>query len=479
MSKPSTSLTIKNSIDRVGSADPHTEHLQVATALKGGGAYLRICRLGLPILVGQLGMIIVGFADTKMVGLYSTDALASASFVNNIFNLAFFACIGFTYGITPLAGTLFTQQRHESIGVLLRNALFINLLFALLVTAIMGVVYGYIERLGQPSELIPLIRPYFLLYLAGIVPVALFNVFAQWLYALNRTAPPMWIILSGNAINILGNLLLIYGLWGFPEMGLTGAGIATLAARLFCLAAVAAYFFFFRSCAGYRRGFALGKLRPDTLRNIFATSWPVSMQMAFESGSFSVAAIMAGWIGTISLAAFQIIVMLGTLGFCVYYSIAAAVSVLVSNAAGLNDKPLMRHVAWSGYHILLALATCSSLIFIFMGHDVIGQFTDDDRVVALSLSLIVPLVLYQYCDATQINFANALRGTSHVMPMVWIAFVSYAIIGVPLTYVLAFCAGMGTYGIVLSFSASLSSAAILFTYYFLKNTRIPHERLHP
>ncbi|MDE6460466.1 MAG: MATE family efflux transporter, partial [Paramuribaculum sp.] len=155
---------------------------------------LAIIKLGVPILIGQLGMIIVGFADTKMVGLYSTEALASASFVNNLFNVCIFACVGFTYGLTPLIGALFSQKRLDAIGNILRNGVVINTLFALLLTAIMTVVYLNLHRLGQPEELLPLIRPYFLIYLAGLIPVALFNVFAQWAYAINRTKMPMWII---------------------------------------------------------------------------------------------------------------------------------------------------------------------------------------------------------------------------------------------------------------------------------------------
>ena len=157
--------------------------------------YLRIIRLGLPILIGQIGMIIVGFADTKMVGLYSTESLASASFVNNLFNVCIFACVGFTYGLTPLIGSLFTQGRYKAIGMMLRNGLLLNIFFALGITAIMTIVYFNLHRMGQPEELLPLIRPYYVIYLTGIVPVAVFNVFAQWAYAINRTRMPMWIIL--------------------------------------------------------------------------------------------------------------------------------------------------------------------------------------------------------------------------------------------------------------------------------------------
>lgn len=440
-------------------------------ALRGRGAYMRIIRLGLPILVGQLGMIVVGFADTKMVGLYSTEALASASFVNNLFNVAVFACVGFAYGLTPLIGALFGQGRRRSIGEMLLNGVFVNTLFSLLVTGVMACIYFNLERLDQPEELLPLIRPYFLIYLAGIVPIGVFNAFAQWSYAINRTALPMWITLFANLVNILGNWLLIYGNWGCPELGLVGAGISTLVSRLLCPLMLAGAFFFAPIYREYREGFVKGRLRGLYIRQINRTSWPVSMQMTFESGSFTAAAVMTGWLGAIPLAAFQIVVITGTLGFCIYYSVAAAVSVLVSNAAGSADKPLMRHVAWCGYLVIMVLATCSSALFIFAGPQVIRQFTHDPAVITAAMALIVPLVLYQYGDATQITFANALRGTANVMPMMWIAFVCYVVVGVPATYILGFPCGLGAYGIILSFSVSLFLAAILFALFFRRATR--------
>ncbi len=433
--------------------------------------YKAIIRLGIPILVGQIGMIVVAFADNIMVGRYSTEALASASFVNNLFNMANFACIGFTYGLTPLIGALFTQRRSDTIGSLIRNGLLLNLLFSLLVTAIMTVVWLNLDRLGQPEELLPLIRPYYLLVLAGLVPVALFNVFAQWLFAINRTALPMWIILASNVVNIAGNYALIYGHFGFPELGLIGAGYSTLFARVLCIVAVTAVFVFDPKFREYKDGYIKSRINRRAISQLNRTSWPISLQMTFESGSFSIAAVMAGMIGAISLASFQIIVITGTLGFCIYYSIGAAVSVRVANCAGLDDRSAMRRNAWAGYHITLALAAVSSTIFIVFGRELIHAFTEDTVVIEATLTLIFPLVLYQLGDATQINFASALRGTSHVTPMVWIAFLSYIVVGIPATYIIAFPMGLGTYGIILSFSVSLFLAGGLFLYFFLRSTR--------
>lgn len=434
--------------------------------------YLAIARLGFPILIGQLGMIVTGFFDTKMIGKYATEALASASFVNNIFNVAIFACLGFTYGLTPLVGTLFAKKDSNAIGVIVRNALVANLLFSVLIAAIMLAVYFNLDTLDQPPELLPLIRPYFLLYLAGLIPVALFNVFAQWAYAINRSPLPMWIILVSNIVNILGNYILIYGHFGAPELGLNGAGIATLISRLLAVIAIAGAYFLHPRYAVYARGFATARLTREKLASVSRTSLPIALQMTLESGSFTAAAVMAGWLGTLPLAAFQIIIITGTLGFCVYYSIGAAVSVLVSNELGRRDIRAMRRVAFSGYHVLLVTATMSSLIFILGGRFIINQFTSDPLVISISSALIVPLVLYQLADATQINFSNALRGTTIVTPMMWIAFISYIIIGLPATYILGLMTPLGISGIVYSFSISLFSAAALFLYYFIKSTKI-------
>ena len=307
-----------------------------------GTYYRQLARLGLPIVAGQAGMILVSFADNVMVGHYSTEALASASFVNNVFNIAILTCIGFSYGITPLAGALFGREEKAAIGRLVRNGLLLNVIFSLMITGVMTLVYFQLPNLGQPEELLPTIRPYFLLYLAGILPISLFNVFGQWSYGIKRTGMPMWIILGANLGNVVGNYLLIYGNFGFPELGLTGAGISTLVSRWICPIVIICIFFLRKHNREYRDGFIHSRFNRESLRQLNITSWPVALQLGFETGSFSFSAVMAGWIGPIELAAFQVMVVVGSLGFCFYYSLGSATSVLVANAAGARSR---RHAA--------------------------------------------------------------------------------------------------------------------------------------
>lgn len=433
--------------------------------------YVKISRLGFPILVGQLGMIVVGFADNAMIGHYSTDSLAASSFVVNVFNLAILFCLGFTYGLTPLIGALYSISRNEDIGATLRRGVRVNIVVAIIATLVMGVLYFNLDRLGQPEHLLPLIRPYYLLYLAGILPISLMNTFAQWASAINSTKMPMWIVLASNIVNIIGNYLLIYGIGFFPEMGLIGAGISTLIARWICPIAIFIIFLRVKRYHPYHNGFFRNHSAGETTAKIVRTSFPISMQLGFETSSFSIAAIMAGWLGSVQLASYQIIVTVGTLGFCLYYGLATAVSVLVANESTDGGAMKMRRVAFAGYHLLLIMSAISSALFIFFGQPLIDIFTDDPAVKAMTLSLIFPLVLYQIADASQINFANALRGTANVVPMAWIAFFSYVIIGIPATYIITFPLGLDIFGIVLSFSVSLLCAAALFIFFFLRTTR--------
>ena len=177
--------------------------------------YKALFYLGLPIIIGQLGVIILGFADTLMVGHHSTMELAAASFVNNLFTLCIIFSTGFSYGLTPVVGEFYGNHRFREAGQALRSSLLANVLVALLLMLVMTVVYFNVERMGQPDELIPLIKPYFLILLASLVFVMLFNGFKQFTDGITDTQTAMWVLLGGNALNIVGNYVLIYGKLGF------------------------------------------------------------------------------------------------------------------------------------------------------------------------------------------------------------------------------------------------------------------------
>ena len=371
------------------------------------------------------------------------------------------ACTGFSYGLTPIVGSLYGNRRFAEAGQALRCSLVANVLVALLLTFVMTVVYFNVERLGQPEELIPLIKPYYLVLLASLVFVMLFNGFKQFTDGITDTKTAMWILLGGNALNIVGNYILINGKLGFPELGLLGAGISTLFSRIAMVAVFAVIVLRSRRFLRYRVGFLRMGWSFPVFRQLNALGWPVGLQMGMETASFSLSAIMVGWLGTIALASHQIMLTISQFTFMMYYGMGAAVAVRVSNFKGQGDMENVRRSTYAGFHLIMAMEIILlSIVFVLRGQ-MGGWFTDSAEASALVASLFFPFLIYQFGDGLQINFANALRGISDVKPMMIIAFISYFIISLPVGYFCGFVLGWGLVGVWMAFPFGLTSAGLM------------------
>ena len=432
--------------------------------------YNALLRLGIPIVIGQLGMIILGFADTMMVGQHSTIELAAASFVNNVFTLAIIFSTGFSYGLTPIVGSLFGKGDSTGAGQALKNSLAANILVALLITFIMFVIYLNVHNFGQPKELLPLIRPYFLILLASLIFVLIFNSFKQFADGITDTKASMWILLIGNTLHIILNYLLIYGKLGLPEMGLMGAGLSTLISRILMALSFAGIFLYSKRYAIYLKGFKLKGFSHSIFKRLNELGWPIALQMGMETASFTFSTVMVGWLGSIALASHQVMLTISSLCFMIYYGMGAAIAVRVSNFRGQNDIVNVRRSAYAGFHIILMMAVISAGSIFLLRNYLGGMFTDSPEVSQTVVALIFPFLLYQFGDGTQITFANALRGIADVKPMMYIAFISYFLISIPAGYFFGFILNWGIVGIWMSFPFGLSSAGIMFYLRFRKRT---------
>lgn len=434
--------------------------------------YKSIIRLGLPIVVGQLGIIIAGFADTWMVGHHSAHELAAASFVNNVFNFVIIFSTGFSYGLTPLVGSLFGQGKTEKIAEMLKNGILANTLLGILLFVASFILYLNVHRLGLPNELLPEIRPYFVVILMSILFVVPFNAFKQFADGITDTQTGMWIMIAGNALNIILNYLLIFGKCGLPEMGLLGAGIATLITRAGMLLAFVILFFFTRRYASYSSCFNKTMIRKSTLIQQTRMGFPLSIQLGLECISFSFSAIMMGWLGAAALAAHQILCTVGTLCYLFYYGVGAAIAIRVSTFFGQRNLLEARRVAYAGFHLMfLSAILFITLIYLFRG-EFSNWFTSDKEVDIIVSALIAPFMLYQFGDALQVTYANSLRGLTDVKSMMWIAVVAYLVVLLPLGYFLGFVLGYGAQGIWMAFPVGLTTAGWLFFLRFRKKTKL-------
>lgn len=435
--------------------------------------YKALIFLGLPIVIGQIGVIVLGFADTLMIGHHSTLELGAASFVNNVFNLAIIFSTGFSYGLTPIVGGLYGTHQFAPAGQALRNSLLANLMVALLLTLCMTVLYLNVGNLGQPEELIPLIKPYYLVLLASLVFVMLFNGFKQFTDGITDTKTAMWILLGGNVMNIIGNYLLIYGKAGLPELGLLGAGISTLFSRIMMVVVFVLIFLNSPRFAPYKAGFYGRGWSKTVFRRLNALGWPIAFQMGMETASFSLSAVMIGWLGTIALASHQVMLAISQFTFMMYYGMGAAVAVRVSNFNGQHDIVNVRRSAYAGFHLMMALGAVLSLIVFLCRNYLGGWFTDSPEVAAMVTSLIFPFLIYQFGDGLQITFANALRGIADVKLMMLIAFIAYFLISLPVGYLCGFVFHWGIVGVWMAFPFGLTSAGLMLWLRFRHQTNRP------
>ena len=375
-------------------------------------------------------------------------------------------CMGFSYGTTPIIGAKNARGEYDAVGMTVKNAVLLNMIFGVSIGLCMLVLYFNIERLGQPANLIPLIKPYYIVMLLSTLPMLLVNTLRQFTDGITDTKLSMWIIIGGNILNIILNYLTIYGKFGFPELGLLGAGLSTLAARV---AMAVAYVVILANASKYKRyleGMKRGRIDRSVTTAIFGTSWPLAVQMGLETGIFSFASVMIGWIGETSLAAYQIMLSISMIGFLIYYSFGASMSIKIAGYYGSGDIDKIKSCSRAGLHIIILCAIAASSIFYMLGEPIIRLFTSDVSVIAVALTVIPPLMLYQIGDALQVTFANALRGLTDVKPMMVIAIIAYLIIGLPAGYLLAFPCGLEIVGIYLSFAIALLFAGLLFFWKF-------------
>lgn len=424
--------------------------------------YSSILRLGAPIVLGQLGNVILGFIDTIMVGRYSADALSSAGFVTNIFNLGIVALIGFSYGATPIIGAFYGRNESDNVGASFKDSIYANAICGAGVTLIYTILYFNLHNLGQPTELIPLMRPYFLTFLLAMPFIVLFNCLKQFTDTVAATKTAMWAIMIGNIVNIILNYLLIYGVGGFPRLGLTGAGIATLISRILMVAIM--YISIKREArfSIYGKGFREHTTKRKDIANLFKVSTPLALQMGMETASFSLASLLMGWLGATELAAFQIMCITGSLCFLIYYGIGAAACIRMSHFRGRGQWDKVHLSANAGLHIILTAAIILSVTIACLRNEFAALFTDDKVIQTMFTALLVPMLAYQLSDGIQTNYANALRGIEVTKPLGIYAFISYICLALPISYLLGFTMKMGAVGVAMGLPVGLTTAAILY-----------------
>ena len=433
--------------------------------------YRELLSIGIPIIIGQLGTIILGFADTLMIGHHSTQELAAAGLVNNIFGLVFISYMGFSYGLTPIIGKLYGMEQTDRIGQKVRNSFVANMMVGCIFSIALVILYLNLGHIGQPEELLSLIRPYFIVNLISVLFMGVFNTMKQFLDGITHTKVAMWVMIAGNIANIFGNWMLIYGVGPFPELGLLGAGLSTLFSRVLMAVAMVAVVMGRKKFHPYRIDIIQSRTNMADFKEMNRLGWPVALQLAMESAAFTLSCVMVGWLGTIPLASHQVMITLSQLFYLVLSGMAAAMAIRVSHFVGQKDFKAVRRNAYDGWRLALMFSTLMGIPVFLLRHQIGGWFNDNVEVQQNVAVLIIWMMVYQFGDGLQYTFANALRGIACVKPMVLYAFIAYFVISLPLGYTLGFPCGLGLQGIWIAFPFGLTIAGILYWQRFIREVK--------
>ena len=258
--------------------------------------YKALFKLGLPITVGQVGLTFQNLADNVMVGQHSTQELAAVGFVNSMFTLALLLTIGYSTGAVSQIGALYSQGNKPRIVEVLKSSVVTDLLQGLLIMLALVGLYFVLPWLGQPEELLPLMRPYLMIQLLSLPFMALSGAFKQFTDSINDTSMGMIVMLVGNVWNIVGNWLLIFGHCGFPEMGIEGAAWATFSSRVVILLLIMGVFFFRPKYKEYVALWRTCHASMHHMRLLNRLGWPIAVQMGLEVASFTLVTIPGRWV---------------------------------------------------------------------------------------------------------------------------------------------------------------------------------------
>lgn len=422
--------------------------------------------LAYPVVLSQLGHIMVSVFDSLMVGRIGAIPLAAASLGNSIFMITLVLGLGISISITPLIAAADGRRNFTRISLLLLNGLVSNVLLGILLFIVGYLFSPYVTLLDQQPQVVEMAIPYLNILFFSMVPFMVFQAFRQFAEGLSLTKQAMYISIIANTLNIILNYIFIYGKMGVPAMGLIGAGWATFISRVIMALMMAGYVLYAKRFEIYRRYLRLQHLSFIHMYRIFKLGLPISGQMIFEMGAFSFSAIMIGWIGAKELAAHQIAINVASVSYMMASGIAAAATIRVGNQKGLGNLRAMRMAGVSSFAMGAGFMVLSGILMV-LGNKLIPMlYINDPEVIQIASVLLIIAALFQISDGVQVVGLGALRGLEDVKVPSVISLVAYWVIGLPVGYILCFKAGFGVSGIWTGLLIGLSVAAILLFFRF-------------
>lgn len=430
--------------------------------------------LAVPLIVAQLAHTSMGFVDTLMVGRLGREALAGIALGNTVFFFLLIVCSGVVLAVSPVVSQAYGAGDSGLVRQAVRSGLWLASGLALLVMPLVWNAAPFLRLMGQDEAATQLAAAYLRAIAWGLLPSLWLVVLRGFLEGLADARPITLITLAGVGLNVLANYALIFGHFGFPALGLVGAGWASAAVYWLMVTLAAGYIvwrhFTYRVFAGF--------FWPEVsvLRELVTVGWPIAFTLAFETGLFSITALLMGLLGATELAAHQLALQSASLAFMVPLGASIAIAVRVGQAKGRGDVAAARLSGLVGMGLSVLFMSVTALTFWLVPEKIVGLYIDTSDpanalVVRTAASFLAFAALFQIFDGLQVSALGALRGLKDTRRPMLIALFSYWLVGLGAGLGLAFGLSYGGQGLWLGLVFGLATAALLLSRRFVQTLK--------
>ena len=421
-----------------------------------------VLRLATPVILVQVGMVLMGAVDTMMLGRVSETDLAAGAIGNALSIAVIWSFIGILLAIDPMAAQAFGAGDHRRISRVLCRGVGVAVLLSAPATLIVIALGRVLPVTHQPQAIIEPATAYLRGIGPGVIAFLLFMCLRQTLQAMSIVRPALISIVVANVFNALANWALIFGNLGFPALGVRGSAYATSGSRWVMLIAIAV--FGWRHLRPYVGGWRLSWLRPAALRTFLWVGVPIAVQVSLEVTVFSFAAVLIGRLGEAELSGHQVAISLASISFMVPLGFAGAATTRVGNAIGRRDQVAARRSALVCLCLGAGVMTAFGLVFFSLPQLLARLFSDVPGVIAAAAALIPIAGLFQVADGLQVAAAGVLRGAADTRFPAFVALVGYWVVGMPVGAWLTFERGLGPSGVWWGLTFGLVFVAIFLAF---------------
>ena len=428
-----------------------------------------VAKLGLPLVLSNLAMFAIHITDSIMLGWYDVKALAASTIAGTAFFVIFIVGAGFGQAVTPLVA----EAAEEDDDVRVRRVTRMGMWLSIIYGAVVMIPFFWAEQIlvaiGQDPQVAALAHIYLQIVVFQMIPTLLVMTMKSFLAALEHTAVILWGTIATALMNVVINYALIFGNWGFPEMGIKGAAVASLTVSIVTVVILLVYALV--KLPQYNLLQNIWRSDAEIMGQVYRLGWPIGLTSLAEGGLFSASAVMMGWIGTLPLAAHGVAIQLASLTFMFHIGMSQAATVRAGRALGRNDELGLRRGGIAAIGLSFGFAIATMAMFLLIPELLISGFINPndparDAIMTIGVSLLAMAALFQVVDAVQVIALGLLRGVQDTaVPMVMATF-SYWVIGLPVSYWLAFEREMGPVGLWLGLVVGLAVASVLLMWRF-------------